>query len=652
MVHKKSLGLNKRIVLFAFLIAFLPVAILAIRFEFVNADTKKLTVDNFHLFAEDLIDIVERNLFERYGDVQAFASNEVALDRENWYHRSPEKNGIIRAADKYVDLYDIYTSIIVVDLEGKPIATNSKDADGEALETSWIYEENFSDATWFTAAVNGDFLKGEGTDGTVVEDVNYDPIIARLTSGSGLGISYTAPVQDLNGEVIAIWHNKVSFEAIEQIFKDQYRLIALSGFKTTELTLLDKKGRVIVDLDPMTKGKNEVNHDENVILNLNLAEKGVESAQRAINGEGGAMISFHARKKINQVAGYAPSHGAMGYKGLGWSALVRVDESEALGHFDRARAENIIILLVAIAAALAGAWKMARSISLPLQQISSRLYDSVEHALRSSAVVDNSSQSVADGASKQAASVEETSSSVEELNATTAQNSKSVEIAAGQVQCANQLVGDMTKDMKALTLSMQEVATASEETQKIVKTIDEIAFQTNILALNAAVEAARAGEAGSGFAVVADEVRSLAGRAAEAARSTAELIESNVTKIEQSSKSVTATDEGFATLQEATQSVEQVMVKIAAASDEQAKGLTQINTAVHQINSVTQENASIAEEAASASKDLSAQADTIQKLTERLNGIVEGSKDHSPENDLAPAGNNRIWEEQETISWN
>jgi methyl-accepting chemotaxis protein len=169
---------------------------------------------------------------------------------------------------------------------------------------------------------------------------------------------------------------------------------------------------------------------------------------------------------------------------------------------------------------------------------------------------------------------------------------------------------------------MTEISSASEETQKIVKTIDEIAFQTNLLALNAAVEAARAGEAGAGFAVVADEVRSLAMRAADSARDTSNLIDSTVEKIKDGNELVTETSEMFHVAAESSERVSTLITEIATASDEQATGIEEINRAVTEIDKVTQSNAAGAEETASASEELTAQAAAMDEVVDELEGMV------------------------------
>jgi len=209
------------------------------------------------------------------------------------------------------------------------------------------------------------------------------------------------------------------------------------------------------------------------------------------------------------------------------------------------------------------------------------------------------SQSLSEAASEQAASLEETSSSLEEMTSMTKQNASNAHQANNLMNDTQEVIKKADSSMKQLTASMKEISAVSEQTVKIIKTIDEIAFQTNLLALNAAVEAARAGEAGAGFAVVADEVRNLAMRAAEAARNTSALMEDIVRKIKNGEKLVNLTDEGFRELTESSTKIVGLIQEIAAASQEQAQGIDQINKAVADMNTLTQRNAAAAEELAS-----------------------------------------------------
>ncbi|MBK8872065.1 MAG: Cache 3/Cache 2 fusion domain-containing protein [Elusimicrobia bacterium] len=223
-------------------------------------------------------------------------------------------------------------------------------------------------------------------------------------------------------------------------------------------------------------------------------------------------------------------------------------------------------------------------------------------------------QSLAQGTSQQASSLEEVSSSLQEMNAMTRQNAANAKEARGIAEATKTSAENGVGSMQRLSAAMDLIKKSSDDTAKIIKTIDEIAFQTNLLALNAAVEAARAGEAGKGFAVVAEEVRNLAMRSAEAAKNTANMIEGSVKNAE---NGVTINQEVMKNLEEINghaKRVSEVMAEIAAASDQQSTGVGQVNTAMEQMNQLTQQNAANSEESASASEELSAQAQEMKAM--------------------------------------
>jgi len=268
---------------------------------------------------------------------------------------------------------------------------------------------------------------------------------------------------------------------------------------------------------------------------------------------------------------------------------------------------------------------MTRSITKPLNRAIEALTEGSEQVTSASGQVSASSQELAQGASEQAAALEETTSSLEEMASMTKQNADNANQANSLINDTSRVVDQANQSMTALTGSMREISAASDQTAKIIKTIDEIAFQTNLLALNAAVEAARAGEAGAGFAVVADEVRNLAMRAAEAAKNTANLIEGTVAKVKEGSDLVNKTGEAFGQVATSTVKSKELLGEIAAASNEQAQGVDQINKAVGEMDKVVQTNAANAEESASASEELTAQAEQMKGIVGELVAIVGGS---------------------------
>jgi methyl-accepting chemotaxis protein len=265
---------------------------------------------------------------------------------------------------------------------------------------------------------------------------------------------------------------------------------------------------------------------------------------------------------------------------------------------------------------------VAHGIARPIQRAVKGITEGADEVADASDQIASASNTLSSGATDQAASIEETSASLEEMSAMTRQNSEHAGQADQLMKETNNAVMEAQSAMAALNTSMGEISAASEETQKIIKTIDEIAFQTNLLALNAAVEAARAGEAGAGFAVVADEVRNLALRAAEASRSTADLIEETVRKVEDGAKTVGEASEVFVRVVSNSGKAGELVNGIASASSEQAQGIAQINTAVAEMDKVVQQNAATAEEAAAATESICGQADRMRERISELSAMV------------------------------
>jgi len=238
-----------------------------------------------------------------------------------------------------------------------------------------------------------------------------------------------------------------------------------------------------------------------------------------------------------------------------------------------------------------------------------------------------SSQQLATGSSEQSSALEDTSSSLEEISSMTKQNAENANLANDLVKEVTRTIQSAKESMVRLSQFMEDTLKASEETKKIIKTIDEIAFQTNLLALNAAVEAARAGEAGAGFAVVADEVRNLAMRAAEAARTTSRLLEDTAKKIKNGSQLSSKTNGEFSQVAESIIKVDQLVDEITAASQEQAQGIELLNNAMIKMDRVTHEHTSTAQENANTSQELYREAGAISEIVGELGLLVDSGKD-------------------------
>ncbi|MBP1562022.1 MAG: HAMP domain-containing protein [Oscillospiraceae bacterium] len=232
--------------------------------------------------------------------------------------------------------------------------------------------------------------------------------------------------------------------------------------------------------------------------------------------------------------------------------------------------------------------------------------------------VSGGAQSLSQGATEQASSIEELSATISMISDMVNTNARDAADAAEKTDVAGAALGEANGKMNELVEAMNEISASSAETQKIIKTIEDIAFQTNILALNAAVEAARAGAAGKGFAVVADEVRNLAGKSAEAAKNTTALIEGTVTAIEKGNSLVTDTAEMMNTVAESAGAVAKINGKIAESSKNAAEAIIQVTTGVEQISAVVQTNSATAEESAAASEELAGQSGMLKGLIEQF----------------------------------
>lgn len=294
--------------------------------------------EQFQISAVAIADKIDRSLFERYGDVQAFALNEGIKNTERWYDPSPG-NEISSLMDQYVSTYGIYSLTLMVDTKGKVVAVNHHAADGTELPYQQFFAKDYSQAPWFQALSKGEYTSkmphtAEGntiSSGTYIEDLHIDEDVKRAyPRDEGMTIGFSAPVYGDNGEVLGYWSNRAMFSLVEEVVASTYLDLKAQGFPGAEITLLDGAGNVIVDYDPVTSGKEAPSRNfENVLFKLNLADKGVKAAQEAVAGKTGYLTSLHARKGIVQAGGYTHLKGSLGYPGMNWAVLVRIPQDEA-----------------------------------------------------------------------------------------------------------------------------------------------------------------------------------------------------------------------------------------------------------------------------------------------------------------------------------
>jgi methyl-accepting chemotaxis protein len=305
--------------------------------------------------------------------------------------------------------------------------------------------------------------------------------------------------------------------------------------------------------------------------------------------------------------------------------LLEGDRKNAAEQYAQSRWMTLALIGLSVAAAAIILFVVRQS-NKSLRQMAFELAHGAEQVASAASQVASASQSLAQGASEQAASLEETSASSEEMSSMTRRSAENAESAAGLMVQAAQAVEQANGKLEHMVQSMNEINTSSDKISKIIKVIDEIAFQTNILALNAAVEAARAGEAGMGFAVVADEVRNLAQRSAQAAKDTAALIEESIAKSGEGRTRLDEVAKAISAMTDSSRKVKELVDEVNLGSQEQARGIEQVSRAVVQMQQVTQKTAANAEESAAASEELSAQAGTTRSVVEQLQELIGGAE--------------------------
>jgi len=489
--------------------------------------------------------------------------------------------------------------------------------------------------------VSTNVVKKDGTRaiGTFIPAVNPDgkpnPVISTVLKGQIFkGRAYVVndwyitayePIYDAANKVVGVLYVGFSQEGDKSI---RQSIMETGVGKTGYVFVLNSKGHYVISKDGKRDGENiwEAKDPNGILFIQEMCKKALalgpgEIAEQRYSWKN--QGEAEPRYKLSRLIQFEPWGWIIGAGAYEEEILEVRSQVSAIG-----RQSNVVLAFV-FGFALLGAvlvwFFVAKGIAGKIGRIVTPLTESSDQVSSASGQVSASSQSLAEGSAEQAASIEETSSSIEELSSMTKQNADNAGQADNLMKETSRMVGQAGDSMAALTTQIGEISKASEETQKIIKTIDEVAFQTNLLALNAAVEAARAGEAGAGFAVVADEVRNLALRSAEAAKNTAVLIEGTVKKVGEGSEMVTRTNDGFAQVAESAQKVAELIGEISAASAEQSQGIGQINTAVAEMDKVVQQNAAGAEESASASEEMNAQAEEMKAMVGELVAIVGGS---------------------------
>jgi methyl-accepting chemotaxis protein len=364
-----SLSFRTKILILLALAAILPIASTMItsrhtRQEFERVENERIAAD-----AERIMDVIDRNLFERYGDVQAFAKTSSA---RNFAADTAASSSEIEAMmNTNAALYGVYKLMLFVDSAGVVRAVNSKDNTGETLASPKLIGTSVADKSWFQKAIAGDTLTGKAANsGAVVGKPARDELVTNIFGDDSYVMPFAAAVRDATGRPIGVWVNMLDFKVIEDIVGASYPRLKALGLQKSELTLLDGSGNVIVDWDPHFKKWSVHKRDFTVLGKFNLVDKKVDVALLAVKGrKSGSAASMHARKKIEQLSGYAASHGAYDFPGLGWATLVRVPTTDIYARLDGLQSKSLkTVIIVAFVIAIFGI-ALALSIIRPIGHI-------------------------------------------------------------------------------------------------------------------------------------------------------------------------------------------------------------------------------------------------------------------------------------------
>ena len=610
-------------------------------FYFVNDLIKKyhgqeeLALVSAHdQFAGSLADL----LYERYGDVQAFAINP--------HLQGADTKSMTDALNLYTSLYQIYQGILFYNLSGKLVAGNSKGPDGKPNNLDALRKTDVSNEIWFQAAIKEQYTqdKDKGIGGTYVGPISIDPLAETLTGKPAYGFHFSTLVKNSAGRPIGVITSRADIDWLESEAKQSTDHLKDNGLSSMMIEMVDENGKLIFDFDPqdLKNGK----RDFSLLGKLNVVEKGGDDAKRALQGESGVMSTTNARKQSKVVSAFSKIKDPKFPSSLNWAVLLQAEGADLFAVENASMQKFYLAFFIVLAASLALGYFYTTSLSRHFGKVSLKLKESAERTTRVALDLNAGAGSAASSVAEQAAAVQETVASMAEMSSMIAQTSQNVRESMNLAQTANEKTEEGNRIMQRLVGSMDSIQQANGQLQNIGKVIAEITnktavindivFKTQLLSFNASIEAARAGQHGRGFAVVAAEVGNLAQMSGNAAKEIQTLLDDSRAQVQSILESTQSrvsegqmvSAEALSTFGEISKSIEGISSQIRSineATREQDIGVKQTTTAMVQMDEYAQKNNVVSQQVASLALETQKEAEHLFRIMQASRILVEGS---------------------------
>jgi methyl-accepting chemotaxis protein len=368
----KNISVRYKLMVLLVLIGTLPAMLVGFVFQIEEKQLRKEVSLLLQKSAYGAGDLIDRSLFERYGDVQAFGFNAAAYDAVNWKNAAPT-NPLVMAMNRYTTGYAMYPLMMLVNTHGDVLATNTVGVDKKPIDTEFLYSMNFKEEAWFLNALNGTFTEGKnGFTGTAVGKPSQSPLVQKIYGSDGYTIPFSAPVHDTKGELIGVWVNFFDFAILDGIIGNIYKNALRENMGNPDIMIIDADGNVLLDYEvQQVDADGKLKHDFDELLKKNFVTDPatyIEAAGRAAKGESGVWQGYNPDSEEEAVFGYAHMNGAYDFTGLGWSVLFGVSPSDTFKTLDFVRNKMILFQGVALLISLVLGWIVGIAAVKPLDK--------------------------------------------------------------------------------------------------------------------------------------------------------------------------------------------------------------------------------------------------------------------------------------------